>query len=86
MSLPDHELLELNALCNALDQLRGDRERRAMRLVRQNIAWAIVYNFASIPFAAAGLVPAWLAAIGMSASSLLVVANALRLRNDPQAA
>jgi Cu2+-exporting ATPase len=56
--------------------------RRARRVIRQNIAWAIVYNFAAVPFAAAGLVPPWLAAIGMSASSLVVIANALRLRND----
>ncbi len=56
--------------------------RRARHVIRQNIAWAIVYNFAAVPFAAAGLVPPWLAAIGMSASSLVVIANALRLRND----
>jgi Cu2+-exporting ATPase len=56
--------------------------RRARQVIRQNIAWAIVYNFAAVPFAAAGLVAPWLAAIGMSASSLVVIANALRLRND----
>ncbi|HQY68971.1 MAG TPA: heavy metal translocating P-type ATPase [Pseudomonadales bacterium] len=59
--------------------------RRARHVIRQNIAWAIVYNFAAVPFAAAGLVPPWLAAIGMSASSLVVIANALRLRNDAPA-
>ena len=59
--------------------------RRARHVIRQNIAWAIVYNFAAVPFAAAGLVPPWLAAIGMSASSLVVIANALRLRNDARA-
>ena len=56
--------------------------RHARRVIRQNITWAIVYNFAAVPFAAIGLVPPWLAAIGMSASSLVVIANALRLRND----
>jgi Cu2+-exporting ATPase len=52
---------------------------RTMRIVRQNLAWAIVYNASALPLAAAGLVPPWLAAIGMSASSLIVVLNALRL-------
>jgi Cu2+-exporting ATPase len=53
--------------------------RRTMRIVRQNLAWAIVYNVSAIPLAAAGFVPPWLAAIGMSTSSLIVVLNALRL-------
>ncbi|MGI9249406.1 MAG: heavy metal translocating P-type ATPase [Woeseiaceae bacterium] len=52
---------------------------RTMRIVRQNLAWAIVYNTLALPLAAAGLVPPWLAAIGMSTSSLIVVLNALRL-------
>jgi Cu2+-exporting ATPase len=52
---------------------------RTRRVVRQNLAWAIVYNACALPLAAAGLVPPWAAAIGMSASSLIVVLNALRL-------
>lgn len=52
----------------------------AMLIMRQNFVWAIVYNLCALPFAAAGLIPPWLAAIGMSASSLVVVLNALRLR------
>ena len=50
-----------------------------MRIVRQNLAWAVVYNATALPLAAAGMVPPWLAAIGMSLSSLVVVLNALRL-------
>ena len=53
--------------------------RKTMRIVRQNIAWAIVYNATALPLAALGYVPPWAAAIGMSASSLIVVLNALRL-------
>ncbi len=53
--------------------------RRTLRIVRQNFAWAIGYNVTALPLAVAGLVPPWLAAIGMSLSSLIVVLNALRL-------
>ncbi len=56
-----------------------EMSRRTMRIVRQNLAWAIVYNALALPLAAAGFVPPWAAAIGMSASSLVVVLNALRL-------
>jgi Cu2+-exporting ATPase len=59
------------------------------RTIRQNIGWAIAYNLTGIPLAAAGLVPPWLAALGMSLSSLLVVLNGLRLgaglRSTPRA-
>ena len=49
-------------------------------MIRQNFAWAIGYNLVALPFAMAGMVPPWAAAIGMSLSSLLVVGNSLRLR------
>jgi len=49
------------------------------RVIKQNMSWALLYNFGAIPAAAMGLVAPWLAAIGMSISSLLVVLNALRL-------
>lgn len=49
-------------------------------VMRQNLLWAATYNLASVPLAAAGLIPPWLAALGMSLSSLIVVTNALRIR------
>jgi Cu2+-exporting ATPase len=52
---------------------------RTRRVIRQNMGWALLYNFGAIPAAAIGLVAPWLAAIGMSLSSLLVVINAMRL-------
>lgn len=54
--------------------------QKCHRIIRQNITWALIYNAISIPAAAAGQLPPWLAAIGMSTSSLLVVSNALRAR------
>ncbi|MEP1216270.1 MAG: heavy metal translocating P-type ATPase [Marinobacter sp.] len=53
--------------------------QRTRRIIRQNMAWALGYNLCALPLAAAGLVPPWLAAIGMSISSLVVVLNAMRL-------
>ncbi|WP_051676044.1 heavy metal translocating P-type ATPase [Polaromonas glacialis] len=53
--------------------------RRTLRIVRQNLWWAAVYNAVCVPLAVAGWLPAWLAGIGMALSSLLVVLNALRL-------
>jgi Cu2+-exporting ATPase len=53
--------------------------RRTMGVVRQNLAWALVYNAVCVPLAVAGMLPAWAAGLGMAGSSLLVVGNALRL-------
>lgn len=52
------------------------------RIVRQNLIWALCYNLVAIPAAVAGLVPPWLAAAGMSLSSVGVVLNSLRLARD----
>jgi len=53
--------------------------KRAMRIARQNLAWACGYNLACVPLAMLGLLPPWLAGLGMASSSLLVVLNSLRL-------
>jgi P-type Cu2+ transporter len=53
--------------------------RRTRRIVRQNLAWAAIYNAVCVPLAIAGTMPPWLAGLGMAASSLWVVANSARL-------
>jgi Cu2+-exporting ATPase len=53
--------------------------RAALRVMRQNLAWALGYNLAAVPLAALGFVSPWLAALGMSLSSVGVVLNARRL-------
>lgn len=71
-------------LCKCLDTI--NKARQCQSVIRQNFTWALLYNVGAMPLAAAGLVPPWAAAIGMSVSSLLVVANSLRLNARPAAA
>ncbi len=66
-----------NRLASVADAV--DMSARTQSIIRQNMAWALLYNFGAIPAAAMGLVAPWLAAIGMSVSSLIVVLNATRL-------
>jgi Cu2+-exporting ATPase len=72
----DSVLLEddLGALARAVHW-----SRKTHRVIRQNLAWALLYNLTILPLASMGLVAPYAAAIGMSLSSLLVVGNALRL-------
>ncbi|HSD71070.1 MAG TPA: heavy metal translocating P-type ATPase [Woeseiaceae bacterium] len=65
----------MQGIVDAVDIARATR-----RIIRQNMAWAIGYNLAAVPLAVSGLLAPWMAALGMSLSSLLVVSNALRLR------
>ncbi|MGD8957377.1 MAG: heavy metal translocating P-type ATPase [Chromatiaceae bacterium] len=79
-----HASADMVVLSERLTTLpEGFRKARATRkVIKQNLAWAILYNFSAVPLAAAGLVAPWMAAIGMSISSLVVVFNALRLKGN----
>lgn len=68
-------------LLQLVEALKTSRQTR--KVIRQNLWWALIYNACALPLAAAGLVPPWLAALGMSLSSLVVVLNALRLGRAP---
>jgi Cu2+-exporting ATPase len=56
--------------------------KQTMRVVKQNLWWAATYNALCVPLAVMGLLPAWLAGLGMALSSLFVVLNALKLSNQ----
>ena len=58
--------------------------RKTLAIVRQNLIWAAIYNFACVPLAMLGYLPAWLAGLGMACSSLGVVLNAMRLSKTIQ--
>ncbi|MDR2638166.1 MAG: heavy metal translocating P-type ATPase [Zoogloeaceae bacterium] len=73
---------DLVLLSETLDSLRRGvrRCRFTLAIIHQNLAWAFLYNLFALPLAIAGHVTPWAAGIGMSASSLLVVLNALRIQ------
>ncbi len=77
-----HATADMILLSEKLEHLvRGvDMARRTLTIIRENFAWAIGYNLLALPLAAGGWLTPWMSAIGMSFSSLLVVVNALRLR------
>ncbi len=55
------------------------KARRTLKIIRENLAWAFLYNLCALPLAMSGWVTPWMAGIGMSGSSLLVVLNSLRI-------
>jgi Cu2+-exporting ATPase len=73
---------DLILLSENLDHLRRGVlvARRSLRVIRQNLWWSFAYNLVALPLAMGGFVTPWMAGIGMSGSSLLVVANSLRLQ------
>lgn len=76
-----HNAADAVLLEGALSRLAGafPIAHALQRIVRQNIGMSMAYNAIALPLAAVGLVTPWMGAIGMSLSSLAVVANALRL-------
>ena len=79
-----HATADMILLSERLEHLvRGvDMARRTLMVMRENFAWAIGYNLIAMPLAAGGWLTPWMSALGMSFSSLLVVVNALRLRQS----
>ncbi|MBC7715944.1 MAG: heavy metal translocating P-type ATPase, partial [Pseudorhodobacter sp.] len=53
--------------------------QRTLRVIRQNLVWAALYNAACVPLALMGALPPWAAGLGMASSSLFVVLNSMRL-------
>lgn len=73
------DVVLLNEDMNAVNILLQQAKRTAM-IIKENLIWASAYNLIAVPLAAAGLVTPWVAALGMSLSSFVVLLNALRLR------
>ena len=67
---------------NRLSTIRALMEMadKASHILKQNLGWAFAYNMSLIPLAMANFIHPWMAALGMSLSSILVVLNALRAR------
>lgn len=55
---------------------------RTRRIIAENLAWSLGYNLLILPLAVAGLVAPYFAVVGMSASSIIVVSNSLRLLKE----
>ncbi|MGB0664795.1 MAG: heavy metal translocating P-type ATPase [Pontibacterium sp.] len=70
---------QLQTLVNAIELAH-----KTKGVIRQNLTWSLLYNVLALPLAAMGFIPPYLAAIGMSASSLVVVTNAIRLTRKPK--
>ncbi|AXV65483.1 cadmium-translocating P-type ATPase [Pseudoalteromonas lipolytica] len=72
------DVVLLNSDLSAIEHLLSV-SKKTRRIVKQNLALSLIYNGSILPLAALGLVAPWMAVIGMSASSILVITNSLRL-------
>ncbi|GMQ46524.1 heavy metal translocating P-type ATPase [Vibrio sp. 10N] len=75
---------DLVLLGDRLDKILTARELalRTRKIIRENLAWSLGYNVLILPLAVAGLVAPYIAVVGMSASSIIVVSNSLRLLKE----
>ena len=78
LSSANADIVLINKSIDTL-QLAHRFANKTSRIIRQNITWAIIYNVCAVPAAVMGWVPPWLAGIGMSLSSVIVVINTSRL-------
>ncbi len=80
-SIVAHQVSDFVLLANELDRVPEilTLAKKAKRIGRQSITWAAIYNALAIPAAFFGFVSPWLAALGMSLSSIIVTLNSLRL-------
>ncbi|CAM4248299.1 heavy metal translocating P-type ATPase [Pseudoalteromonas ostreae] len=72
------DVVLLNSDLAAIDHLLKI-SKKTRRIIKQNLALSLLYNGSILPLAALGLVAPWMAVIGMSASSIIVISNSLRL-------
>lgn len=75
---------DMTLLGDNLEKLLEARELalRTRKIIRENLAWSLGYNLLILPLAVAGLVAPYIAVVGMSASSIIVVSNSLRLLKE----
>jgi len=80
LALNNADVVLLNGNLNNINSLIAVAKKTAV-ITKQNLLWALIYNAIALPLAAIGQLTPWIAALGMSLSSVLVVLNALRIKH-----